>query len=44
MNTQMRGSGPGREFRLEGLGLAVVGGVLIAVLFGAFYTGRWYER
>ena len=44
MSTQMRGSEPAREFHLEGLGLAVVGGVLIAVMFGAFYTGRWYER
>jgi len=32
-----------REFRLEGLGLAVVGAVLLAALSGAFYLGRWYE-
>ena len=33
-----------REFRLEGVGLVVIGGVLIAALLGAFYVGRWYER
>jgi len=33
-----------REFRLEGLGLAVIGGVLLAALAGAFFLGRWYER
>ena len=33
-----------REFRFEGVGLVVIGGVLIAALLGAFYLGRWYER
>lgn len=32
-----------REFRLEGLGLVLVGAVLLAALSGAFYLGRWYE-
>ena len=33
-----------REFRLEGLSLLLVGGVLLVLLSGAFYAGRWYER
>lgn len=33
-----------REFRLEGAGLFVIGGVLVAALVGAFFVGRWYER
>lgn len=33
-----------RELRLEGLGLLLVAGVLIVLLGGAFYVGRWYER
>ena len=33
-----------REFRLEGLGLFVIGGVLVAALVGSFFGGRWYER
>jgi len=33
-----------REFRLEGLGLFVIGGVLVAALAGSFFVGRWYER
>jgi cell division septation protein DedD len=33
-----------REFRLEGVGLAVVGGVLVALLIGAFELGRTVER
>ena len=33
-----------RELRLEGLGLAIVGGVLLALLFGAFQLGRAVER
>jgi len=32
-----------REFRLEGLGLALVRAVLLAALSGSFYLGRWYE-
>jgi len=33
-----------REFRLEGIGLAVVGGALLALLVGAFQLGRTVER
>jgi cell division protein FtsN len=33
-----------REFRVEGVGLVVVGGALLAALVGAFYLGRWVER
>ena len=33
-----------RELRLEGVGLFVIGGVLVAALAGAFLVGRWYER
>ena len=33
-----------REFRLEGVGLAVVGGVLMALVIGAFELGRSVER
>lgn len=33
-----------REFRLEGIGLLLVGGLLIILLGGAFWGGRWYER
>jgi len=35
---------PAREFRLEGGLLAVAGGVLLALLFGAFQFGRMVER
>jgi len=33
-----------REFRLEGVGLFVIGGVFLVVMAGAFYLGRWVER
>jgi len=33
-----------REFRLEGIGLVLGGGFLIAVIAGAFFLGRWVER
>ena len=33
-----------REFRLEGIGLLLVGGLLIVLLGSAFWFGRWYER
>jgi cell division septation protein DedD len=33
-----------RELRLEGIGLAIFGGVLLALLFGAFQLGRAVER
>jgi len=32
------------EFRLEGIGLVLGGGFLIAVIAGAFFLGRWFER
>ncbi len=38
------GGDPGREFRLEGLGLLAVAVVLLAGFAAAFYLGRWYER
>lgn len=33
-----------RELRLEGPLLLAIGGVLLALLAGAFYLGRWVER
>lgn len=33
-----------RELRLEGPSLLVVGGLLVAVMAGSFFVGRWYER
>ncbi len=33
-----------REFRLEGMTLVVAGGLLMAVVAGSFFAGRWYER
>jgi cell division septation protein DedD len=33
-----------REFRLEGPGLLLGGGMLVAALAGAFFLGRWVER
>jgi cell division septation protein DedD len=33
-----------REFRLEGIGLLLGGGFLLALLVGAFFLGRWVER
>lgn len=33
-----------REVRIEGFGLYVVGGLVVAALVGAFYLGRWVER
>jgi cell division protein FtsN len=32
-----------RELRLEGVGLVVVGGVLLAAICGAYYLGKWVE-
>jgi cell division septation protein DedD len=34
----------GHELRLEGVGLVLGGGVLLALLVGAFFLGRWVER
>jgi hypothetical protein len=39
-----RGEEDVREFRLEGVGLMFVGGLLIVLLVASFYLGRWYER
>jgi cell division septation protein DedD len=33
-----------REFRLEGVGLFVIGGLFLVALACAFYLGRWVER
>jgi septal ring-binding cell division protein DamX len=33
-----------RELRLEGIGLLLGGGLLLALLVGAFFLGRWVER
>jgi cell division protein FtsN len=44
MTANRRGDEPGRELRLEGLGLVVVGGVLLAAIGGAFHLGKWVER
>lgn len=35
---------PVKEFRLEGAGLFIVGGLFLAALAGSFYLGRWVER
>ena len=32
------------EFRLEGIGLLLGGGLLLALMAGAFFLGRWVER
>ncbi len=32
------------EFRLEGIGLLLGGGLLLAMIGGAFFFGRWVER
>lgn len=44
MVREKQGGNGVREFRLEGLGLLLVAGVLIVLLGSAFYVGRWYER
>jgi len=36
--------GEARELRLEGIGLVVVGGVIVALVLGAFQLGRFVER
>jgi len=35
---------PTHEFRLEGIGLLLGGGLLLAAIVGSFLVGRWYER
>jgi len=44
METEERNSEQVREFRLEGVGLMFVGGLLLVLLVASFYLGRWYER
>jgi cell division septation protein DedD len=44
MGTEDRNREEVREFRLEGVGLMLVGGLLIVLLVASFYVGRWYER
>jgi len=43
MKTDRGGDGPTRELRLEGVGLVLVGGVLLAAICGAYYLGKWVE-
>lgn len=44
MRTDRGGEDSTRELRLEGIGLIVVGGVLLAAVCGAYYLGKWVER
>lgn len=44
MTTETGRGGEVREFRLEGLALAILAIVALLLLFGAFQLGRWYER
>jgi len=44
METERRDPDSVREFRLEGAGLLVLGGLLLTALVGSFMLGRWYER
>jgi hypothetical protein len=44
METEGRNDEEVREFRLEGVGLMLVGGLLIILLVASFYLGMWYER
>ncbi len=44
MTTETGGGGEVREFRLEGAALAILAVLALALLFGAFQLGRWYER
>ena len=43
MKPERNEDGSTRELRLEGVGLVVVGGVLLAAICGAFYLGKWVE-
>ena len=43
MSPERESNEPVREFRLEGVGLAVVGVAIVVLLAGAFWLGRWYE-
>ena len=44
MGLERQGNEEVRELRLEGLGLAIAGVVLLLLLAGAFMAGRWVER
>lgn len=44
MAAEQMGTEPVRELRVEGLGWLVVGAVLLGVVAGAFFLGRWVER
>ena len=44
MDRDLEEGGRPRELRLEGLTLMIAGGVLAALLFGAFHLGRMVER
>ena len=44
MKAERSDDGGMREVRLEGLGLVLVGGVLLAAICGAYYVGKWVER
>ena len=43
MKADQGGDESTRELRLEGLGLVVVGGILLAAVCGAYYLGKWVE-
>ena len=43
MKSERNEAGSTRELRLEGVGLVVVGGVLLAAICGAYYLGKWVE-
>ncbi len=44
MAVERQAQDPTRELRLEGIGLLFGGGVLLALIVGAFFLGRWVER
>ena len=44
MAPDRRDSDTAREVRLEGFGLVLGGGVIVALIAGAFYAGRFVER
>jgi len=43
MKAEQGGDESTREVRLEGVGLVVVGGMLLAAVCGAYYLGKWVE-
>ena len=44
MGADRRDANSVREFRFEGLGLVLVVTLLVGLLGGSFFFGRWYER